>query len=174
LEIIGFLLGILIGITLGLIGSGGSILTIPILVYIMHLAPSEATKYSLFIVGIAALVGSIKGASNKLLNYKMAFYFGLPSIAAIFIMRKWVVPHLPTTFFTIGNFVFTKDVVIMLVFAMLMIFASFSMIKKQPAFNLANKVNTPLIISKGILIGLLTGFRRWWWVFNNTYTAFFG
>lgn len=159
MEIIGFALGTLIGISLGIIGSGGSILTIPILVYIMSVSPSNATTYSLFIVGISALVGSIKGAKDNLLDYKIALSFGLPSIASIFIMRKYLVPMLPDTLFSIMNFTVTKDFFIMLVFAVLMILASFSMIKKDSETALSHeKTDTYNIIAKGIFVGLLTGF----------------
>lgn len=159
MEIIGFLLGILIGISLGLIGSGGSILTIPVLVYLMHIVPSVATAYSLFIVGISALAGSIKGAKQKLLSYRIALYFGIPSIVSIFIMRKYIVPSLPNTFFTIGDFIFTKDFVIMLVFSILMITSSISMIRKNPfGTSEENQLATSKIITLGIIIGLLTGF----------------
>lgn len=157
--IIGFTLGILIGISLGLIGSGGSILTIPILVYIMHISPSTATTYSLFIVGMASLVGSIKGAKENLLDYKTALYFGLPSIISIFIMRKFLVPILPEKLFTVLSFAVYKDLFIMLVFAVLMISASYSMIQKDSNNKFKNiEIDTNTIILKGILIGLLTGF----------------
>ncbi len=159
MEIIGFILGILIGVSLGLIGSGGSILTIPVLVYLMHIIPSTATAYSLFIVGISALAGSIKGAKQKLLSYRIAVYFGLPSIISIFIMRKYIVPHFPNTFFTLNHFVFTKDLVIMVVFAILMIASSISMIRKNPfSTNEETQLATTKIILLGIVIGLLTGF----------------
>ncbi len=159
MEIIGFILGILIGVSLGLIGSGGSILTIPVLVYLMHITPSIATAYSLFIVGISALAGSIKGAKQKLLSYRIALYFGLPSIISIFIMRKYIVPILPNIFFTIGDTVFTKDLVIMVVFAVLMISSSISMIRKNPfGTNEETQLATSKIILLGIIIGLLTGF----------------
>lgn len=159
MELIGFALGILIGISLGVIGSGGSILTIPILVYIMSVSPSNATTYSLFIVGISALVGSIKGAKDRLLNYTIALYFGLPSIASILIMRKYFAPMLPDSLFSFMNFTVTKDFFIMLVFAVLMILASFSMIRKDSETALSNeKINICNIISKGIFVGLLTGF----------------
>jgi len=159
MELIGFALGILIGISLGIIGSGGSILTIPILVYIMSVSPSDATTYSLFIVGISALVGSIKGAKDRLLDYTIALYFGVPSIVSIFIMRKYLVPMLPDILFSFMNFTVTKDFFIMLVFAVLMILASFSMIRKDSETALSNeKTNTYNIISKGIFVGLLTGF----------------
>ena len=159
MEIIGFALAILIGVSLGLIGSGGSILTIPILVYVMHISPSDATTYSLFIVGISALVATIKGAQNKLLDYRIAFYFGLPSIVSILIMRSFLLPLLPDILFNISGFVVTKDLFIMVVFAVLMIFASVSMIKRRK--NVTNEnhiVQTDKIIIKGIFVGLLTGF----------------
>lgn len=159
MELIGFALGILIGISLGIIGSGGSILTIPILVYIMSISPSNATTYSLFIVGISALVGSIKGAKDKLLDYTIALYFGLPSIASIYIMRKYLVPMLPDVLFSFMNFTVTKDFFIMLVFAVLMILSSFTMIRKDSETALFNeKIDIYNIISKGIFVGLLTGF----------------
>ncbi len=159
MEFIGFALGVLIGITLGLIGSGGSVLTIPILVYLMHISPSHATTYSLFIVGSAALVGSIKGIRAHLLDYKMALYFGLPSIFSIFIMRKFVIPTLPATLFTIYNYAITKDLFIMLVFAVLMIITAFSMIVSSKQLkNTREEIGKNSIIIKGVFVGLLSGF----------------
>lgn len=159
METIGFLLGILIGISLGLIGGGGSILTIPVLVYIMGISPSNSTTYSLFIVGISTLIGSIKGIKDKMLDYRIAFYYGVPSIVSIFIMRKYIMPILPNILFSVTDFSITKDLAIMLVFAILMVVASFSMIKKEiPNQGLETKINAKEIILKGILVGVLTGF----------------
>jgi uncharacterized protein len=159
MEIIGFVLGILIGVSLGLIGSGGSILTIPILVYLLNISPSNATTYSLFIVGISALVGSLKGAKDKLLDFKMALYFGLPSVISIFIMRKFLVPLLPNILFEIASFCVSKDFFIMFVFAVLMVLASISMIRKTTiTVNDNFKIDFKKIIFKGIFIGILTGF----------------
>jgi hypothetical protein len=159
MEIIAYSLAILIGISLGLIGSGGSILTIPILVYIMHVSPSHATTYSLFIVGFAALFGSIKGIKDKLLDSKIALYFGLPSVLSILIMRRYIVPILPVELFKIFGFSITKDFLIMFVFAILMILASVSMIKKRiDLVNDSIKIDTKSIVLKGVLIGALTGF----------------
>jgi uncharacterized membrane protein YfcA len=160
MEIIGYALGILIGLSLGLIGSGGSILAIPILVYIMHIAPSMATTYSLFIVGATALIGSFKGAKDKLLDFNSALFFGIPSLVAIFIMRKFLVPLLPNNLFTISNFMVSKDLFIMLVFAVLMIIASLSMIRKKTniAITENNKFDKLGMAWKGIVVGVLTGF----------------
>lgn len=159
METIGFLLGILIGISLGFIGGGGSILTIPVLVYIMGISPSQSTTYSLFIVGVATLIGSIKGIKDKMLDYQIALNFGIPSIVSIFIMRKYIMPILPETFFSVASIPITKELAIMLVFAVLMIAASFSMIKKELPIRLAQtNINTKEIVLRGILVGVLTGF----------------
>lgn len=159
MEIIGFILSILIGISLGLIGSGGSILTIPILVYVFQVSPSDATTYSLFVVGVSALAGSINGAKHKLLDYKTALYFGVPSVISVFLMRKLVVPLLPNTLLTISNFTLTTDLLIMLVFSVLMILASFSMIQKRKMTeNDSSEINHNNLILKGVFVGLLTGF----------------
>lgn len=159
MQIIGFILSILIGISLGLIGSGGSILTIPILVYVFHVSPSDATTYSLFVVGISALAGTFNGAKNKLLDYKTALYFGLPSVISVFLMRKFLVPLLPNELLTFSNFTLTTDLLIMLVFSVLMILASFSMIQKRKMTeNDSAEVNHNNLILKGSFVGLLTGF----------------
>lgn len=159
MEIIGFFLSVLIGVSLGLIGSGGSILTIPILVYLFHVSPSDATTYSLFVVGITSLAGTINGAKHHLLDYKTALYFGLPSVVSIFLMRQFIVPFLPEVWLIFSNFTLTTDVLIMVLFAVLMILASFSMIKKREIVSTtAIEIKYTNLITKGIFIGLLTGF----------------
>jgi uncharacterized membrane protein YfcA len=159
MEIIGFILSILIGISLGLIGSGGSILTIPILVYVFHVSPSDSTTYSLFVVGVSALAGGINGAKHKLLDYKTALYFGLPSVISVFLMRKFLVPLLPHHLLTISNFTLSTDLLIMLVFSVLMILASFSMIQKRmDVIEESRAINYNSLILKGVFVGLLTGF----------------
>lgn len=159
MQIIGFTLSILIGVSLGLLGSGGSILTIPILVYVFHVSPSDATTYSLFVVGVSALVGSFNGAKNNLLDYKTALYFGLPSVISVFLMRKFLVPLLPNNLLTISNFTLTTDLLIMLVFSVLMILASFSMIQKRKIIeNESSEINHNNLILRGVFVGLLTGF----------------
>ena len=72
----GFIAAIFIGISLGLIGGGGSIITVPVLVYLIDLDPVLATAYSLFVVGSASLVGSIQYFKKGLVNLKTAFIFG--------------------------------------------------------------------------------------------------
>ncbi|HRO74349.1 MAG TPA: TSUP family transporter, partial [Saprospiraceae bacterium] len=71
-EIFGYVASVLIGISLGLIGSGGSILTVPVLVYLFSVDAVAATAYSLFIVGLTAAVGSYKYFTKELVNIKTA------------------------------------------------------------------------------------------------------
>ena len=129
MEIIGFLLAAIVGVSLGLIGSGGSILTVPILVYVMGIDPVLATAYSLFIVGSTALVGGVQSAIQKRVDFKTVLIFGIPSIAAVYATRLWLVPMIPQELFSIGSLVITKPIALMLLFAVVMILASLSMIR---------------------------------------------
>ena len=152
MHIAGYLASVLIGISLGLIGGGGSILTVPVLVYLFGVDAILATTYSLFVVGATSTVGSISYFKKGLINLKTGFFFGIPSIAAVLLTRAYVVPAIPQQIFNLGGFTLTKSILMMLLFALLMILASFSMIKK-------NKGNKPLIVKKDtpILIALLQG-----------------
>ena len=159
LEILGYIGAILIGITLGLIGGGGSILTVPVLVYLMDVEPVPATAYSLFVVGLTALIGSFTYMKKKEINYITAVVFAVPAFIAVFITRKFIVPAIPNEIFSIGNFVLTKDIFIMVLFAVLMIVASVSMIRdKRPESSSEEiKFNYPMILLEGFVVGILTG-----------------
>jgi len=160
MEILGYALAVLVGISLGLIGSGGSILTVPILVYIMGVNPVLATAYSLFIVGSTALVGGIQSALQKRVDFKTVLIFGIPSIAAVYATRMWLLPVIPKELFTIGTLVITKSIALMLLFAVVMILASVSMIRpgKYTEQEKAPGVyNYPMILLEGAVVGLLTG-----------------
>ncbi len=160
-ELLGYLSAILIGVALGLIGGGGSILTVPVLVYLFLIEPVLATAYSLFIVGVTSAVGSVGYFKKGLVNIKTAIVFGIPSIITVFLTRAFVVPAIPANVFTVGDFVVTKSVLLMLLFSVLMIFASFSMIKKNIVKIVASDTiqvfNYPLILIEGAVVGLLTG-----------------
>jgi uncharacterized protein len=108
MEIIGYIASIAIGISLGLIGGGGSILTVPVLVYLFGLDAVMATGYSLFIVGLTSAVGSVDYYRKGLINVKTAVIFGIPSIAAVYATRAFIVPAIPDEVFTIGGFVVGK------------------------------------------------------------------
>lgn len=161
MEIIGYLSSILIGVALGLIGGGGSILTVPVLVYLFQVDAVLATAYSLFIVGLTSAVGSVTYFKKGLVNIKTAIVFGIPSIIAVFATRAYLVPAIPKEVFTLGSFVVTKSILMMLLFAVLMIAASYSMIKKDKKKTTEDtgeqKFNYPLILIEGAVVGILTG-----------------
>ena len=162
MEVVGYFAAILIGVSLGLIGGGGSILTVPVLVYLFNIEPVLATSYSLFIVGTSSLVGVVPKFKQGLVNVKTVVIFGIPSIIAVFFTRKFIVPLIPQQVFNIGNFIITKSILLMLIFAVLMVVASISMIreKKEEKGNLEQeeqKFNYPLIFIEGIIVGTLTG-----------------
>lgn len=162
MEIFGFIASIIIGILLGLVGGGGSILTVPILVYLFGVEPIVATAYSLFIVGISSLVGAFPKYKQGLINLKTAIVFGIPSIIAVFLARKLIVPVIPKDVFQLGDFIITKSILLMVLFAILMVAASVSMIREKK--NITNNkesslqvFNYPLIIFEGFIVGILTG-----------------
>ena len=159
-EIFGFISAFFIGVVLGLIGGGGSILSVPVLVYLMHINPVTATAYSLFIIGFAALVGALKNMKKGLVDYRTAIVFAIPAFIAVYVTRRFVVPAIPDTLFSIGDFVLTKNIGVMLFFAILMLLASFSMIRsKSKGLTEDSEVryNYPLILVEGAIIGFLTG-----------------
>jgi hypothetical protein len=162
--IIGLFLALFVGLTMGLMGGGGSILTVPILVYIIDIPPDLATGYSLFIVGTTAVIGAYNYYRQRLVSFQTAIFFALPSFVVIFLTRSFIMPAIPDTIFEASGFVFTKKMLIMLVFALLMIAASLAMIRKKAAPELGesldrkDKINYPIIAFTGAIIGLLTGF----------------
>lgn len=157
MEILGYLASVLIGITLGLIGGGGSILTVPILVYLFNIDAENATSYSLFIVGITAMIGAYRHYVLGNLNIKTAFYFALPSIASLLVVRKILLPKIPEVLFETNGFELTKNLLIMVVFAILMMAASISMIRKAKEVKKA-AVQYPRLALIGFAVGLITGF----------------
>lgn len=114
--IFGLIGALVIGIVLGLIGGGGSILTVPILVYLLAINPVLATAYSLFVVGVTAAVGAIRNIQKKLVDLKTAFVFAVPAFIAVYTTRKFIVPAIPEELFTIGDFLVSKNFGIMVFF----------------------------------------------------------
>jgi len=158
MEILGYLASILIGFVLGLLGGGGSILSIPILVYLFRVDVVTAAAYSLFIVGVTSFVGAIPKYKNHLVNIKMGVLFGIPSIVSIFITRKWIVPSIPEIIIHTELFTLNKRGFLLGFFAILMIIASISMIRgKAIESKQEGQFKAFLIILEGSCIGFLTG-----------------
>ncbi len=161
MDILGYICSVIIGLTLGVLGSGGSILTVPVLVYLMHFNPMVATGYSLFIVGLTSLTGSISYMRKELVDYKTAVAFALPSFVSVYIVRRFILSLIPSVIFRSENFVLTKDVFIMLLFAILMISAAYSMIRNNK-YSSADATelrpfNYPMILVLGFVVGAMTG-----------------
>ena len=160
MEILGYVAALFVGVSLGLIGGGGSILTVPVLVYLFHVSPLIATSYSLFIVGTTSLVGAVKNYYKGQISIRTSVVFGSSSIVTVFLIRRLVIPLIPKVIFNIGSFEVTQNLLTMLVFAALMLSASFSMISSNgiEAKSSTRKFAIEKIILFGILIGLVTGF----------------
>jgi hypothetical protein len=157
---LGYILGILIGICLGMLGAGGAVLTIPVLVYIMHVEPFLATTYSLFIVGTTAFIGATDYVRKKQYNAKAILFFGIPSIISVFITARYLVPLTPENLFYVGHYPVTKNVGLMIVFAFFMFVSSFAMMRsyrriKQEEIQQAGRYRYGLILLQGVLVGFI-------------------
>jgi uncharacterized membrane protein YfcA len=168
MHILGYSASILMGLTLGLLGGGGSIMTLPILVYLFSIDPVVASGYSLFTVGLTALVGGFFYFKRGEVDFKTGLIFAIPSFLGVHFSRTYILQNLPEPVFTINSLIFTKALVIMLVFSILMLVASYSMIKgRKDKGTDKDKVN-PNSISKsrknflipiiGFTTGCITGF----------------
>lgn len=159
MDITGYAASILIGISLGLIGGGGSILTVPVLVYLFAVDAVLATTYSLFIVGSASLVGSFSYFKKGFIDVKTAFIFGIPSIVAVYLSRTYLLTAIPEHVFDIGSFTVSKRILLMVLFALLMILAAYSMIKKGDEDKATDQKSASdfWAILQGFAVGMATG-----------------
>lgn len=159
MEVIGYIAAIFIGLVLGLIGGGGSILTVPVLVYLFNVDTTLAITYSFFVVGITSLIGSFSFFKRKLVNGKVVAIFGIPSVLAIFLTRKFILPFIPQKILSIGSFELSKDIFLLLLFAVLMVWASWSMLRKKKDTVETKELNFSYfkVIIQGIVVGLITG-----------------
>lgn len=159
-QILGYFGAFAIGLVLGLMGSGGSIMAVPIFAYLFHISPITTTAYSLFVVGTSASIGVLKNFNKGLIDFKIAFIFAIPAFISVYVIRKFVIPIIPEILISIGSFVVTKNMGIMFLFALLMLIASISMLQmKSQSFKKSKIVryNYPIMICAGVLIGILSG-----------------
>lgn len=158
LEVFAASLGI--GLSLGFIGAGGSILTIPVFVYILKKDPLSSGVYSMFVVGISGMAGSIQSMFNKLVDFRVMLMFGIPSVAGVLIARKLIFPYIPAQLFFISSFSLSKEILVMLLLSLLMFLSAVRMLKPAIAGNQASGADrpaNPLLLSRGLFVGIITG-----------------
>lgn len=161
MEIIGYVAALLVGVSMGLIGGGGSILTLPILVYLFGIEPLIATSYSLFVVGITSFSGVILKIKEKQVDFKMALLFGIPDLIGVVIMRTYLFPPIPGNLFIIHSHMVTKGELVLILVSILMLISSFLLLKRSVKIDspTSKKEQRPVLILLliGFLTGLLTG-----------------
>lgn len=162
LTLLGYAGALLMGVSLGLLGGGGSILTVPVLVYLFRVDPVLATAYSLFTVGLTSLIGALSHFRLGNIHLRTAVLFGTPSIAGVYLVRAFVVPAIPAEIVSLGDLLITKGLLLLLLFALLMLAASYSMIRKpratqQSAVKGKSSRVVPLIMAEGLVVGGITG-----------------
>ena len=160
LVFIEYFCALLMGLLLGLTGGGGSILTVPVLVYILGLNPIVASAYSLFIVGCTSTFGTLINFKKGIVVIKTGLLFALPSIIAVYLTRKYVVHSIPEIIFQNNTIVITKNTFLMVLFAVVMLFASLSMLRKSKTIDynaIVEKQNILFIIIRIFCVGILIG-----------------
>lgn len=150
LEVLGYVAAIFTGFVLGSLGSGGSILAMPVLMYLFGIDPIEATSYSLFIVGTTAVYGTVKNQAKGMVQWKVVVSFGAPMLLAVAIARALIIPQLPETILGVsaGRF-------ITILFAVLMLFAAFAMWRGRK--EKGGHRSIWILVVQGVFTGLLTG-----------------
>ncbi|GAA3571197.1 sulfite exporter TauE/SafE family protein [Snuella lapsa] len=158
IHLLGYAGALVVGLVLGLIGGGGSILTVPLLVYLLNYNPITATAYSLFVVGFTSLVGTFQKHKKGLVDFKTGLAFSFPSFMAVYLSRRYLVPNIPDVLLQLEGFELTKEMVIMVFFAIIMLLASYSMIKnKKNTEKTEKKQHYSKTFVQGLTIGTITG-----------------
>ena len=159
MEVIGYISALIVGLVMGLVGGGGSILSVPIFVYLFGYDPVTATTLSLFVVGMTSVVGSAGFFKEKLIDFRTAWIFGIPSILGVLFSRRVILPNLPPYIINKWDMVVSKDMFLLLLFSLLMLVASVKMIRKteRPAGQKQNGSNYTILVSQGLLVGIITG-----------------
>lgn len=160
MEILGYLFAVFIGLIMGVIGGGGSILSVPVFAYLFKFDAITATALSLFVVGITSFVGSIEQIKHKRIDFNTAILFGIPSIIGVLFSRRLVLPNLPQYIINKWGILITKEMFILVLFAVLMLISAYKMINKINKEDLipAKETNYTLLVSQGLLVGIVTGF----------------
>ncbi|WP_312337904.1 sulfite exporter TauE/SafE family protein [Sphingobacterium sp.] len=154
--IAGFLLAVLVGLSMGLMGSGGSILTLPIFVYIFHIEPQFALDYSLFSIGVLALVGSISPLKKHEIDLKTTAIFLIPSLVSVYLTKRYLLVAIPELF-QVEGIEISRNHIIMLLFSIVILISATAMVRGGKQVHISPFVGGLGQILKIILVGLLVG-----------------
>tara|TARA_B100001113_G_scaffold330706_1_gene306512 strand:- start:269 stop:1042 length:774 start_codon:yes stop_codon:yes gene_type:complete len=152
LDLLGYILFVFAGLFFGLFGSGGSIIIIPILIYIFKVSIYEATTYSLLLVFLISLIGTIKHMKKQNLKIQGILIFIIPTIIFTVISRVFLFPAIPDY---IEIFNSTKESLLMMLFSGVILLSSLSLLRSKPIVTKSNF--QVILLSIGVLVGLLTG-----------------
>jgi len=148
----------LVGVSLGMVGSGGSILTVPILVYLFGVPAVDATAYSLALVGVTSMAGALVHRHQGGLDPGVLAPMAVPSMAAAFLMRQQVVPHLPARI-ALGSWSTSRDSALMFALSVLIAAAAVTLLRR-PRAETATRAVPPRpgrLAIIGVAIGSLAG-----------------
>lgn len=126
MHVIAYILILMTGVCFGLIGAGGAIIIVPILVYMLGQTFENATGYALPVSVLVSGVGTTLAAKQKVVDFKKAFEFGVPTAIISFFARRFIVPMLPETMFGIP-----RKSAMMFAFAIILVAAGITMIKSK-------------------------------------------
>lgn len=163
MEILSYIAFVIAGLLIALLGGGGSILIVPLLVYVFRLDIVTATAYSLLLLAISSSFASFDYFKRKLLDYKVFLLFGIPSIVSVYFTRTYFLRIVPAKVEWLNGQTIERSSLIMVLFAALMIVAGVSLIRKRKEkvqdeehcahCSLFNKF---LLVLQGALVGFLT------------------
>ena len=157
MDIVLYAVGLLIGVSLGLIGAGGAIVAVPAFVYLGDTPPPIASGYALFVVAIVTAVGAVQYVRSGLVDWRSVFAFGVTTLVSIALIRKFIMPGLPESV-TLLNTMVQTDTVLMLAFASVLMMAGIGMLRKKNPANTDEPTHIGRLTMFGIIIGIVSGF----------------
>lgn len=157
MEIIGYLILVLSGITLALIGGGGSLLSTPVMIYFFQMDAAQSTTYALFVVAIGSAYGAFTYTKKRYIDIRLAIEFALPCFVSIFLVRSYGITSVPTSFDFLG-LKWTRDIAIMLPFAIVMGISAVKALQKKTTSQSPKTPSKWMAMIQGFFVGALTGF----------------
>ena len=158
MYIVGIVLSLFIGAVLGLVGGGGSILTVPLVHYFFGESMFLATTYSLFVVAVASGMGVVQRLGQNEVDFKKGVIFVIPSMLTAFGIRAFVMPMFPISF-SLVELELSRDIVITILLIIVMFYVGFRTLFSVNLPSPSEKTTSvTLIVLFGVLTGTLSGF----------------